>query len=142
LGEKREYYVLKPLFDGANTFFVPTFNEKLTSKMFPVLDRDTLSSVIREVLLSDPLWIEDYKVRQDAYREILESGDRARIGSVAKALRERQESLLSQGKKLRLSDESFKKKAEALFEGEIAHVFGITRSEVVAFISENYKINC
>ncbi|MBE6700874.1 MAG: CarD family transcriptional regulator [Ruminococcaceae bacterium] len=138
-GETKKYYILKPIFDDRNTFFVPSFNERLMAKMFPVLNKAEVMAVIKEIPSIAPNWIENDKERQEKYKNILESGDRQAIVGMIKALFERNDTLTKLGKRMRSSDEIFKKQAETLFENECAHILGISRQDVPLFISEQLK---
>lgn len=132
--EIKQYFILKPVFDDKNTFFVPTFNENLMAKIRPVMSKDEAISLIRSMPHVEPCWIDNDKVRQEGYREILESGDRMKVVSVLKALHDRREQLTKSGKKMRTSDEILMRSAEMLIENECAHILKMTRSELREFI--------
>lgn len=139
-GEVKKYYVLKPLFDDKNTFFVPSFNEVLMAKIRPIMTKEEALKLIHSMPHILPEWVDNDKLRQERYRGILESGDRAKIVSVIKALRERRDLLTEKGKKLRTSDEIFMHSAEHIIENECAHVFGIARLEVQEFIAKELSV--
>ena len=42
------FYVLKPSFSNSSTFFVPSENEKLTSKMKPVISLEEIQKIIKK----------------------------------------------------------------------------------------------
>ena len=132
--EKRTYFILKPVFDDKTTIHVPTFNEKLMSKIKPVLKKAEALSLIKSIPEIEPLWIDGDKLRQEKYKEVLDSSDRTLLVSVIKALYERRAELTEKGKKMRSSDEYAFKDAEQLFENECAHVFAIPKNEVRDFI--------
>ena len=128
--EIKKYFILKPVFDDKNTFFVPSFNETLMSKLRPVLTKDEVLALIGRMPAIEPCWIDNDKIRQESYKEILDSGNRDKVVAVAKALYNRREMLTEKGKKLRTSDEIVMRNAEMLIENECAHVLGMTRVEV------------
>ncbi|MBQ7897684.1 MAG: hypothetical protein IJ323_05160 [Clostridia bacterium] len=137
--EKRTYFILKPLFDDKTTIHVPSFNEKLMSKIKPVLKKAEALSLIKSIPAIEPLWIDGDKLRQEKYKEVLDSGDRTLLVSVIKALYERRLQLTEKGKKMRASDEYAFKDAEQLFENECAHIFALPREEVRGFIISNME---
>ncbi len=134
--EIKKYFILKPLFDDKNTFFVPSFNETLVAKMRPVLTKEEALSLVRSMPDIAPEWVDNDKLRQERYKEILESGQRDKVVGMLKALHARREQLFEKGKKMRASDEILMRNAELLLENECAHVFGITRLEVQGFIAK------
>lgn len=135
-GEKNTYYVLKPLFDSKTTIHVPVSNERLTSRMKPVMKKDEAFELIKRFNAISPLWIDNDKQRQEKYKEVLECGERELLLSVIKALHERREMLTEKGKKMRSSDEYTLKDAEQLFENECAHIFGLEKDAVREFIRD------
>lgn len=138
--EVKKYFILKPLFDDKNTFFVPAFNETLMAKIRPVLTKNEALSLIRSMPEIPPEWIDNDKFRQERYRTILESGKPEMVVGMLKALYSRRLQLLEKGKKLRNSDEIFMRSGERLIENECAHIFGITRYEVQSFIGKELSI--
>ena len=138
--EIKKYFVLKPLFDDKNTFFVPAFNEVLMAKIRPVLTKEEAMTLVHSMPEIEPEWIDNDKFRQERYRAILESGKPETIVGMLKALYSRKLQLLEKGKKLRNSDEIFMKSGERIIETECAHIFGITRWEVQDFIEKELSI--
>ncbi len=136
-GEIKKYFTLKPIFDDKNTFFVPTFNEALMSRIKPVMTYDEATALIKRFGEIEPEWVDNDKARIEQNKETLESCDRERIVAMLKGLYERRLFLISRGKKLRTSDEILMKNAEQLIENECAYVLGILRSEVRDFIEQN-----
>ena len=133
-GEKKIYYILKPLFDSKTVIHVPSFNEKLMSKIKPVLRKSEALDLIKKIPEIEPLWVENDKERMEEYKEILESGKRESIISIIKALDLRSTELREKGKKMRSSDEYFFHDAKKLFENECAYIFSLEKEEVHNFI--------
>ena len=128
--ETKKYYILKPVFDDKNTYFVPSFNMLLMSKIKPVLTSDEIMELIHKMPSIESNWIDNDKQRTESYKEILESGNRDNVVGVLKALYERRAALTEKGKKMRTSDEIIMRNAEMLIENECAYVLGITREGV------------
>ena len=134
--EIKKYFILKPIFDDKNTFFVPSFNDALMSKLRPIMTKEEALDLINRMPVIEPDRIDNDKIRQESYKEILDGGSRDKIIAVAKALYERREMLAEKDKKLRTSDEILMRNAEMLIENECAYVLGMTRAEVRDFILE------
>ena len=133
-GEKKTYYILKPLYDSKTLIHVPSFNEKLMSKIKPILDKEEALNLIKKIPEIAPFWIENDKQRMEEYKGILDSGKRESVISIIKALHLRQEELREKGKKMRSSDEYFFSDAKKLFENECAYIFSLEKEQVADFI--------
>lgn len=141
MGDRKTYLILTPLFNGRTVIHLPTFNERLMSKLKPVLTKSEAISLIKEIPSIEPIWIDNDRERQEKYKEILEYGERRDVIGIIKALHNRKNELSEKNKRLRTSDEYACKDAEGVFENECAHVFSIAPSEVSAFIlSEMSKV--
>lgn len=136
-GEPIEYYVLNPVSDNKNTYYVPTQNDTLTSQMRRVLTREEIDELIRIMPDENYIWIEDENQRKDEYRKILRNGDRRELIKLIKTLYIHQQSRLEQKKKLRSADEHFLKDAENMLYDEFAYVLGISKSEVLPYIKQH-----
>lgn len=129
-----ECYHIHPLYEKKCSFLIPTSNKKATSKIRRVLSRREMSALIREMPTHPTLWIENATARKKRYDEILESGDRQALSSVAKTLYLRRQALKKQGKKLLPADEQCLQAAEKMLHDEVSHVLNIKRDEVRDFI--------
>lgn len=136
----REYYVLAPVYDDKNTIYVPTDNPALLQKMRKILSAEEITELINAMPENETLWIEDDKARSEAYKKILEHGDRAEIIRIIKTLYERRLALMSEGKKLHSADEIIFARAEKMIYDEFALVLDIKREEVTPFILKQIEI--
>ncbi len=134
-GSKEEYYVLRPIYDSKSTLFVPVNNEKLTSKIRPVLTIDEVYALIKTMPDKESVWIEDENKRKDHYKEILTTGNREEIVKMIKAVYFMEKKKRSEGKKLHAVDEKFFRDAEKLLYEEFSHVLNIEKTEVFDFIT-------
>lgn len=139
LGEKKNYYVLKPLYESRTTIHVPEFNERLVSKIKPVFSKNELLSLLGRLHEIEPIWIDNDKQRQEKYKELLDSGERDSVVGIIKALLSRNLELTKCGKKLNYTDEQFLSTAKHIFEGECAYVLEIDKNEVENYIFTNEK---
>lgn len=134
------YYVLKPVYNGFSTFFVPVDNEALTSKMKKVLSQEEIHNIIHSMPQEDLIWIEDDNERKEKYNEILKSGDRTGLVRIIKTLYARQQQLKEKRKKLHIADERFMHEAEKMLYEEFAYVLNIEQDQVIPFIAEEIEI--
>ncbi|MBQ8228125.1 MAG: CarD family transcriptional regulator [Clostridia bacterium] len=131
---KMQYYILKPVSSGYNTFYIPIDNEKMLSKIRKVLTIDEVNEIIASMPESNTPWIENDLERKEEYKKIIFSGDCREIVKVIKAIHIHKESLKEQGRKLHLVDELMLKDAENLLYDEFAAVLNIKKEEVLPFI--------
>ena len=134
LGTDTEYYVLKPTSRDDSTFFVPTENEELTSKMQYILSKEEALNIIGELPEVGEPWIENDKMRAEAYGQILSSKDRRKLFGVVRTLYIKKAELEALGKKMHVADERIMNDAERMIGDEFSVVLGIKRSEVAGFI--------
>ena len=132
--ETTEYYVLRPLSNEAETVFVPKNNEKVLSRMRPVLTKEKAEELLEAPPSDYGEWIPDDRERQQYYKQILLCGSGEDILKMTRALYLHQVKLLEKKKKLHAADERFLKEAEKMLFEELAYVFGITVEEVLPLI--------
>ena len=139
-GEKKEYYVLKPVNQDGATFYLPTGSAAADEKLRRVLSLEEIYDLIRAMPDESVTWIEDEALRKQTYKEIIQSGNRMRLIRAIKALHFHQEALKETGKKFHLCDERFMKEAEKLLYDEFAHVLKIEPDQVLPFILEQVEL--
>lgn len=129
-----EYYVLEPVKQSEDRYYVPSQNPAAVSKMRPLLSKEQLDALLSSSEVAKDAWIADENQRKQRYRELITSGDRAALLSMVKALHIHKEEQVAQGRRLHLCDENFLRDAENLLGGEFSLVLGIAPSEVGAYI--------
>ena len=137
----RSYYVLRSAFGKSESLvFVPTDNDRLTSLMHPILTRDEAEKFLSlPIDLSLIEWNENSRARTEYFKRVIESGERARILAMIRAIYEsglRREAL---GKKNFLSDETVKQRAEKLLASELSLVLSISEDEALALIKNKVE---
>lgn len=134
----RKYYVLRSARSRSESLtFVPADNERLVGAMRPLLTREELESLAASAKDIEPLeWIEANRVRSEAFKAIMESGDRVGMIAMIKAINENGIRRGEEGRKNFLADETAKQKALKLLSSEIAIVRGITDEEAT-IIADN-----
>jgi CarD family transcriptional regulator len=133
-GDSLEYYVLRPIYLGKSTIFIPVNSETLTSKMWRLLSVEEIYSLVKTMPGESSIWIEDEKERYTRFREILSCGDRLELMRLIKTLYLYRKSPSCKAGKLRSTDEKFLDDAERIVFGEFAHVLNIKREQVLQFI--------
>ena len=129
-----EYYVLEPVKESGDRYYVPTQNPAAVAKLRAILTKEQLDTLLSSPEVTVDAWITDENQRKQCYRELITSGDRAALLSMVKALHIHKEAQLAQGRRLHLCDENFLRDAEGLLSGEFSLVLGITPNEVGSYI--------
>lgn len=131
-----DYYVLRPVYNGNTTLYVPASNEKLVAKMKETLTKEEVIALIRSIPSKECVWIENESERKEAYRSIVASGDRTELIRLIKTLHLHRAKQLEVGKKLHISDEKLLTEAEKILHDEFAYVLDIDRECIVKYILE------
>ena len=136
--EEKEYYILVPELNSSSKLYLPMDNEKLMSRVQRLLSYEEITELINsdEEIIE---WVEDSKLRNKYYKEILSSYDRKKIFALAKQLY-----LIKTGKlavkKAFTSwmDDILKKTSQILF-SEFSYVVEITQDDLLPFIAGEIK---
>jgi len=136
-GENVEYYILQPVGDKKNTFYVPTSNSALRSKMKSVCSRKEVNDLIRKMPDECCIWIDNDFQRKEEYRKIIDKGDRRELVRLIKTLYEKNIELSQKHKKLHSADEKFLRDAENILYDEFSYSLNIPRDEVVDYIKQH-----
>lgn len=129
-----KFYVLEPVFSNKSTSFVPTGNEKLTSKMKFVLSLSELQKVIKESCALSP-WQNDDALRKEKFKSIISGSNIEEIVSMFKAVTVHKNELEKAGKKLHRADENAYKDALKIIYEEFSLYTEITKDDVEKIIS-------
>ena len=129
-----EYYVLEPVKQPGDRYYVPIQNAAAVAKLKPILSKEQLDALLSSPEVAEDTWIADENQRKQKYRELITGGDRAALLSMVKALHIYKDAQLAQGRKLHLCDENFLRDAEGLLGGEFSLVLGIAPKEVGEYI--------
>lgn len=136
-GENIEYYILRPVGDKKNTFYVPTSNSALKDKMRSIYSRKEVNNLISMMSDEQYIWIDNDFQRKEEYRKIIDKGDRLELVRLIKTLYEKNAELNKQHKKLRSTDEKFLREAENMLYDEFAYSLSIPREKVVDYIKQH-----
>ena len=134
-----EYYVLVPMNQPDARFFVPTQNQTAAAKMRPLLTKQQIDDILTLDSIDCDCGIDDENQRKLYYRELIVSGDRARLMAMIRSLYRHKENQIRQGRKFHLCDENFLRDAEKLLGSEFSFVLGIPQSAVGEYIQERLR---
>ena len=133
-GKDVEYYILQPVSDQKSTFYVPTDRE---DKLKRVLSRQEVSDLISDMPQEECQWISDDYQRKEAFRKVIEGGDRHQLISMIKAIYLHRQQLSQTTRKLHSTDERFLSDAEGILYDEFAYALEIPREKVPDYIREH-----
>ncbi len=136
-GENIEYYILHPVHNSKNTFYVPTENSVLTEKLKKIYSPKEIDNLIATISEKNSLWIENNMQRKEAYKQIIEKGNRNELLCLIKTLHEKNLELISKHKKLHSTDERFLRDAENIIYDEFSYSLDIPREEVIDYIKKH-----
>jgi len=133
----QKYYILKPLFvNQAQVVYVPCNNEKLTSKIKPVITKKEALDLIHSIDDNSVEWIEDRNARKEMFNGLLSSGDRKNIINLISTICAKRKMLEEEGKSLNQQDEKILTDAQRRMDAEFAVALGIDLHEIPEFIEE------
>lgn len=136
----QKYFILKPLFvNQAMVVYVPMKNDKLVSKMQPIISREEALDLIHGIPTMNIDWIEDRNARKDTYSDMLANGERKDIISVIRVINSRRKELEEEGKSLNMQDEKLLYEAQRRMNAEFAVALDIGIDDVMDFIAEEAK---
>lgn len=136
--QPREYYVLRPSLEkSSSTVYMPV--ERGDAMLRRLLSREDLVRLIRESASQPTLWVEDSRMRKDAFSKILAGGDYAQIIRMICELHKSREERAAEGKKPCVSDETLLAQAEQLVHQEFSYVMHMSLEETVEFIKRELE---
>lgn len=138
-GKMVTYYMLKPVYAANATVFVPIHNEKLTSKMRPVLTKKEIEDMLHSIPEEYAGWIDDERQRKEQFKDITSRADICELIQLVKALLKHKEMVLARGKKVHIADERMLQEAQKMICDEFAYVLKISQEEVPEYILREMK---
>jgi len=128
------YLVLKPIGQDGSRYLVPTHNVSAMAKVRHLLTREELEALMASESVHSDSWIRDENQRKQTYRELIGSGDRARLMQMVRSLYRHRKVQAAAGKKCHLCDENFLRDAEKLLAGEAAIVLDLEPDQAKQYI--------
>ena len=120
-GTPADYYILKPIYQGGSTIYVPVDNERLTARMRPLLSPAKVNALMAGKVAGVE-WIEDSRERSETYTRCLVEGDRAAaVGAIRLLVRHKAE-VAQTNHKFYATDEKVLSAAEKMIGEEFGYV--------------------
>ncbi len=130
-GEKKEYYILKPVSRDSATVYVPCDNDLLCSRMTTLLSKADADAIVKKPYTVEPAWVENAKERQATFSAVISSGERGEIAGIIRALFRHKKEVAKRGRKFYASDERLLAAAQKAVVGELAYVLEWEETDVV-----------
>lgn len=136
-GRNIEYYILHPVENEKNTFYVPVSNSLLTNKMRNICTKQEINRLIEIIRNECPFWIDNEEKRKKEFAYAVETGDRLQLFRIIKTIYNKNIELNAQHKKLHTSDEKFFRQAEDILYSEFAYCLNIPKDSVIDYIKKH-----
>ena len=132
---KRLYYVLVPLAVKGNRIYFPVDKENMNARR--LISESEAWAFLDEIQDIQELKVENEKLREESYKDALNSGDRKQWVGIIKTLYRRKQTRLRQGKKAASIDERYMKMAEEALYSELAFAMGKKKEDMLPLIREH-----
>lgn len=129
----RLYYLLTPINNNRSKLYVPIDDD--SHGMRKALTAKEAKAVIDNIPSVEAAWIANDKMREQTYKDALQSCDPNALVSIIKNLYLRRKKRYEQGKKSTATDERYFKMAEDALYAELAFALGKEKGEMRQFIS-------
>lgn len=128
VSSEKLYYLLVPVNNKGSRIFVPV--EGKAGELRYVVEPEVFESVLGKIPAMDIEWIQNNKLRELKYKEVLQSNDpECMIGCIKSMYKKRQERE-SVGKRNTAVDERYLKQMEDAVYAEFAFVLGCEKNDV------------
>lgn len=133
------YLALEPIGQAGSRYLVPTHNAAAMAKVKHMLTREELETLIESDAVRTDGWIRDENQRKQTYRELISSGDRAKLMQMVHTLYCHKAAQAVAGRKCHLCDENFLRDAEKLLMGEVGIVMDMEPDQAKQYIRSKLK---
>lgn len=124
---KKDYYHLIPVSARGSKVYVPVDCDNAIRKIYT---REEALALIDDVPEIEELIIDNEKLRETRYKEVIRSCDPYELVKVLKNLNTRRTKRLEEGKKSTATDDKYFKMAEENLYSELAFVLGMDKADV------------
>lgn len=132
--KEREYYILKPLYMGGSTVYVPVDSPK--ESMRSVLKREEAQRLIEEIPKIPLLVITNEKLTEQLYKDCIKTNSCEDLVKMIKTIYLRKQKRLQAGRKVTAVDARYFNMAEDNLYGELAVALDMDRKAVEGYITE------
>lgn len=133
------YLALEPVGQDGSKYYVPTHNAAAMAKLRKMLSREELEALMHSEEVRADSWIRDENQRKQAYRELISSGDRAKLMQMVHTLYRHKAAQAALGRKCHLCDDNFLRDAEKLLASEAAIVLNMEYDQAKKYLRESLK---
>ena len=137
--KRHMYLVLEPASRDGSRYLVPTHNANAMAKLRRMLTKEEMETLVNSEEVMRDGWIADEGQRKQAYRELISSGDYAKLMQMVHTLYRHKAAQAASGKKCHLCDENFLRDAEKLLIGEVSIVLGIEPEQAKQYLRSKLK---
>ncbi|WP_066648961.1 CarD family transcriptional regulator [Christensenella timonensis] len=135
-GEKRRYYILKPLHSPCDSIFVPVDGN---IKMRNILTKEQANELVEKIPEIKAEWLDDDSAREQSYKDALASFDCYEWVKVVKSLYLRISERKQDGRKPLLMDEKYMAMAEDYLHGELSVALDIPLDKIRPYIARRIR---
>lgn len=137
-GEKKLYYILRPLYEDC-TISAPVDSDKVFIR--PIISRDEAERIIEDIPNVEVKVYHSRVSREltEHYEAILKHHDCGSLVEMTKSIYAKKQSFQDQKRKFGTVDERFLKRAEDLLFGELAAALEIPRDQVQGYIESKLE---
>lgn len=126
---KRKYYVLRPVNSAKSTIYSPVDNDKVTIRQ--IMTREEAEELLQEVPGIRKIKVENEKMREEQYKEIMKNSDLHDCIGLIKTLYHKRQVRLDQGRKFTTVDERYLREALDMLISELKIALGQDAEEAV-----------
>lgn len=131
---EREYYILKPLYMGGSTVYVPVDSSK--DSMRNVLKKEEAQRLIEAIPEIPMLVIANDKLTEQIYKDCMKANSCEELVKVIKTIYLRKQKRIQAGRKVTAVDAKYFHMAEESLYGELAVALDMDRKDVEGYIAE------
>jgi len=128
------YYILSPVFSSQSTLYVPIENPKLSSKLRPVMMKETLHEMMITAKNSSVIWETNDRIRAENFNKVVSNGMSCELLTIFKSLIIHKNELKNSVKKLHNADERTLALCEKIVGEEFAYAFGVEVNDALSHI--------
>lgn len=126
------FYTLQPVYTKGSKVYTPVDNERIV--MRKILSKEEAIKLIDDIPNISMIWEENDKVRDEKFKEAMKKYDCREWIRIIKALYNRKQERISQGKKITHTDEKYLDTAEDFLYGELSIPLNIPKENMEDYI--------
>jgi CarD family transcriptional regulator len=131
---KKVYYLLIPVDDADGKIYAPA--EVINTSTRTVMSEEDAWNLIRKIPEVNAEWIENDRMRQEKYKEVLKKCDPEALVGIIKMAYTRKRRRIAQGKKNTVIDERYFQMAENNLHSELGFALHKNKEEVCDLIAD------